>query len=365
VTAFANKEDLMAIDEQKVEQAAGKVFTELGVAITAPLIVLGDRLGLWAGLAGAGPLTPAQLAERTGTVERYVREWLRGVSVAGYLDYDPRQETFSLSDEMALVVANEDTPASLIGVFPGFVGLWADLDAVEGFFRSGTGMSWGDHHPILNDAQSRFTRPGYRAALVGGWIAALDGVTERLSAGGRVLDVGCGQGVSTLVMAEAFPHSAFTGIDHSDALVATARKAAAEAEIGERVSFEVSDATSLPGTGYDLICFTDSLHDMGDPVAATARAREALALGGTVMVIEPLAADRFEDDFANPYARIGYAISTLVCTPSALAQAGGTSLGAMAGEARLRQVLADAGYRSVRRVAEDAAPFNIILEAKP
>lgn len=355
----------MAIDEGKLEEAAGKVFGELGVAMTGPLIVLGDRLGLWTALAGAGPTTPAQLADRTGTVERYVREWLRGVTVAGYLDYDPATETFSLSDEMALVIADESTPASLIGVFPGFVALWSDLDAIEGFFRSGGGMAWGDHHPALNDAQSRFTRPGYLASLVDVWIAALDGVGDRLRAGGRVADIGCGQGVSTIVLGQGFPASTFVGYDPSDALIATARKKAAEAGVSERVSFEVADAATFHGAGYDLIAFTDSLHDMGDPVAATAHAREALAPGGTVIVIEPLAADRLEDDFTNPYARIGYAISTLVCTPSSLAQPGAAALGTMAGEMRLRAVLTEAGYTRVRRVAEDAAPFNIILEARP
>ena len=354
----------MAIDEQKMEEAVGKVFGELAVAVTGPLVVLGDRLGLWAALAGAGPMTPNGLASRTGTVERYVREWLRGVAVAGYADYDPATGAFTLSAEMAPVLATDDSPASLIGVFEGFVGMWSDLATIEGFFRTGGGMSWGDHHPALNDAQARFTRPMYRAALVDGWIAALDGVTGRLQAGGKVADIGCGQGTSTILMAEEFPASAFAGFDHGDALVATARRAAADAGVADRVSFEVADATRFPGTGYDLVTFTDCLHDLGDPAAAAAHARSALAPGGTVMVVEPLAADRLEDDFTNPYARIGYAISTLVCTPSSLAQPGAAALGAMAGEARLRRVLADADYTCVRRVAPEAAPFNIVLEAR-
>ena len=246
--------------------------------------------------------------------------------------------------------------------------MWNDLDTVEGFFRAGGGMSWGDHHPALNDAQARFTRPMYRAALVDGWIAALDGVTARLQAGGSAADVGCVQGTSTITMAERFPASSFTGFDHSDAVIAAARKAADEAGLAGRVSFEVTDAASFPadpGHGYDLVCFTDSLHDLGDPVAAAAHARSTLAPGGTVLVVEPLAADRFEDDFANPYARVGYAISTMVCTPSSLAQPGAAALGAMAGETRIRQVLADAGFTRVRRVAQEAAPFNIVLEARP
>jgi SAM-dependent methyltransferase len=347
----------MEIDEQKMEEAVGKVFGELGVAVTGPLILLGDRLGLWAAMAGAGPVTPDQLAARTGTVERYIREWLCGVAAAGYVGYHPADATFTLSAEMALVIAGDDSPASLIGVFAGFPGLWSDLDTVEGFFRSGGGMGWGDHHPALNDAQARFTRPMYRAALVDGWIAALDGVTARLRNGARVADIGCGQGTSTILMAERFPASAFTGFDHSDALIATARKAAADAGVSGWVSFEVADATSFPAApapGYDLVTFTDCLHDLGDPVAAAAHAREALAPGGTVMIIEPLAAGRLED-----------AISTLVCTPSSLAQPGAAALGAMAGETRLRQVLTEAGYPDVRRVAQQAAPFNIVLEARP
>jgi ubiquinone/menaquinone biosynthesis C-methylase UbiE len=356
---------MMAIDEQELEQAVGKVFGELGVAVTGPLVVLGDRLGLWAAMAGAGPVTPAKLAAKTGTVERYVREWLRGVTVAGYAGYDPATGAFTLSDEMARVLATDDSPASLIGVFPGFVAMWSDLGSIEGFFRTGGGMSWGDHHPGLNDAQARFTRPMYRTSLVDGWIAALDGVTARLTSGGKVADIGCGQGTSTIVMAERFPASSFTGFDHSDAMIAAARRAADDADLADRVSFEVADAAGFPGHGYDLVCFTDSLHDLGDPVAAAAHARSALAPGGTVMVIEPLAADRFEDDLTNPYARVGYAISTMVCTPSSLAQPGAAALGAMAGETRIRRVLADAGYTRVRRVAREAAPLNIVLEARP
>ena len=246
----------MAIDEQKMEEAVGKVFGELAVAVTGPLVVLGDRLGLWAALAEAGPMTPNELASRTGTVERYVREWLRGVAVAGYVGYDPATGAFTLSDEMAPVLATDDSPASLIGVFEGFVGMWNDLATIEGFFRTGGGMSWGDHHPALNDAQARFTRPMYRAALVDGWIAALDGVTARLQAGGQVADIGCGQGTSTITMAERFPASSFTGFDHSDAVIAAARKAADDAGLADRVSFEVADAASFPagpGQGYDLV----------------------------------------------------------------------------------------------------------------
>src|SRR5262249_6386139 len=246
----------MGTGEQQVEAAVGKVFGELGVAITGPLIVLGDRLGLWAAMAGAGPVAPGEPAARAGTGERYVPEGLPCAGVAGYVGYHPATGAFTLPDEMAPVMASEDSPASLIGVFGGFAALWSDLGTIEGFFRTGGGMGWGDHHPALNDAQSRFTRPMYQASLVDGWLAALDGVTGRLRAGGRVADIGCGQGTSTILMAERFPASAFTGFDHSDALIAAARKAAADSSAAGRVSFEVTDPATFPGHGYALVTFT-------------------------------------------------------------------------------------------------------------
>jgi SAM-dependent methyltransferase len=354
----------MTIDQARLEQAVGTVFADLGVAMSAPLVVLGDRLGLWAAMAGAGPIDPAELAARTGTSERYVREWLCAMAMARYVQHDPATGAFRLSDEMAQVLATDDAPTSLVGVFPGFLALWHDLDVVERLFRTGGGIGWGDHHAALGDAQERFTRPIYRAAF-GSWIEALDGVAQRLRDGARVADVGAGRGVSTIVLAQAYPASTFVGFDIDPASVAAARKAAAEAGVSDRVSFEVADATVFPGEGFDLVSFTDCLHDLGDPVAAAAHARSVLAPGGTVLVVEPLAADRLEDDVANPYARMGYAISTMVCTPSSLAQPGSRALGTMAGEARLRQVLSEAGYGSVRRLPGDLAPFNILLEARP
>jgi SAM-dependent methyltransferase len=357
--------DMAKLDPAKLEAAAGKTFTELGVGVTGPLMVLGDRLGLWAALAQSGPVTPVRLAERTGLHERYLREWLRGVSVAGYLDYDPGSQTFTLQPEMAAVLATDDSPVSMIGVFSGYVGLWADLDRIEELFHTGAGLSWGAHHPSLGAAQERFTRPIYEANLATAWLPAADGVDATLRAGGRVLDIGCGYGVSTLVIAERYPEAKITGIDSDDASVAHARKAAADAGLAEQVTFEVADAGALPGNAWDVVVFTDSLHDMGDPVGALAEAKRVLAPNGVVLIIEPLAADRFEDDFSNPYARIGYAISTMACTPSSLSQPVGAALGAMAGEAKLREVAAAAGLSNVDRIAADAAPFNIILAARP
>ncbi|MFF7438180.1 methyltransferase domain-containing protein [Streptomyces sp. NPDC008122] len=353
------------LDTAAVDEAVGTVFGDLGVNCTAPLVVLGDRLGLFRTLAGAGPLTPAEVADRTGLVERYVREWLRGVAVAGYLGYDAATDRFTLTDAYAAVLADDTAPTSLIGVFPGFQALWADLDHVEEFFRTGGGMGWGDHHPALGAAQERFTRPAYLHGLIAEWIPAVDGIVPKLEAGATVADLGCGRGLSSILIAQRWPNARVTGFDPDDAAIAHARSAAAKAGMDGRVSFEVAEAATYPGGGYDMVTFTDSLHDMGDPRGAAAHARASLAEDGTVLVVEPLAADRFEDDFANPYARIGYAVSTLVCTPSSLAQPGAAALGTMAGEARLRDVLTAAGLTRVRRIAQDGAPFNIILEARP
>jgi len=352
------------LDPARLEAAIGKTFGELGVSVTGPLIVLGDRLGLWAALAGAGPTTPADLAARTGLNERYLREWLRAVCVAGYLDYDPAAEAFTLTDEMAAVLATDSSPTSLIGVFAGFEALWADLPRIEDFFRTGAGMGWGDHHPAMAGSQERFTRPMYAAGLATAWLPAVEGAAQRLAAGGSLLDAGCGRGVASLIIAEAYPLARVTGIDVDDAAIAYARKCAAEAGLAGRVTFEVADAAAIPNGPYDVVMFSDSLHDLGDPVSAIAAAGRALVPGGALLLVEPLAADRFEDDFTNPYARIGYAISTMACLPSGVAQAGPAQLGAMAGEAKLREILAAGGFTDVRRIVTPTAPFNILLEGR-
>ena len=347
------------MDPTKIEAAAGKVFGELGVFLSAPMLVLGDRLGLFQALLDAGPVTPDELAERTGLHERYLREWLRAVAVGGYVGYDPQTARFHLEPEMAAVLL-DDSPVSMIGVIPSLADLLNGLPAVEGFFRYGGGRSWGDNGHGLATAQARFSRPMYVHGLVNAWLPAVDGLVARLEAGARVMDVGCGHGVSTTLAAHAWPASSFVGTDIDPDAVAAASSAGPS-----NVSFSEASATTYGGGPYDLILILDCLHDMGDPVAAVAHARAGLAEDGVLFVAEPLAADRFEDDFANPYARIGYAISTLVCTPSSLSQPGAAGLGAMAGEARLRQVLADGGFTRVRRLPAELAPFNILLEARP
>ncbi len=346
-----------------IEQAVGKVFTDLGVFLSAPMLALGDRLGLFRAMAGAGPLTSRALADRAGLVERYVREWVRAVALAGYVEYDAASDTFSLSPEMALVLADDDSPMALIGVVPSMADIWANLPTVAGFFRTGSGQGWGDLGPGMAAAQARFTRPQFVHGLVAEWIPAIDGMPDRLAAGARVADVGVGLGVSTVLAAQAWPASTFVGSDPDADSVVTARRSAEAVTVADRVQFAVADAEHHPGDGYDLVLVLDCLHDMGDPVAALRHVRQILAPDGALLVAEPLAADRFADDFANPYARIGYAISTVACLPSSLSQPGGLGLG-MAGETRLRQVISEAGFESVRRIQAPSAPFTILLEVR-
>jgi SAM-dependent methyltransferase len=354
-----------AADPALIEQAVGKVFTDLGVFLSAPMLAIGDRLGLFKAMAGAGPLTTAALAQRSGLVERYVREWVRAVAIGGYVDYDAATDSYTLSPEMALVLADDDSPVALIGVVPSMADIWAQLPSIAGFFRSGGGQGWGDLGPGMAAAQARFSRPQFVHGLVGEWIPAIDGMTDRLTAGAKVADLGVGLGVSTVLAAQAWPASTFVGSDPDADSVITARRRAMSAGVADRVQFVVADAAHHPGGDYDLVLALDCLHDMGDPVAALRHARETLAPDGLLLVAEPLAADRFEDDFANPYARIGYAISTLACLPSSMSQPGGLGLGAMAGESRLREVVADAGFTRIRRIQAQSAPFTILFEVRP
>ncbi|HEY7814873.1 MAG TPA: class I SAM-dependent methyltransferase, partial [Nakamurella sp.] len=302
-------------DPALIEQAVGKVFTDLGVFLSAPMLAIGDRLGLFRAMAGAGPLTSAGLAQRAGLVERYVREWVRAVAIGGYVDYhfdqDAAADTYALSPEMAMVLADDDSPVALIGVVPSMADIWAHLPAVADFFRAGGGQGWGDLGPGMAAAQARFTRPQFVHGLVGEWIPAIDGMTDRLQSGAKVADLGVGLGVSTVLAAQAWPASRFVGSDPDGESVVTARRGAVTGGVADRAQFVVADAAQHPGSGYDLVLALDCLHDMGDPIAALRRVREILAPDGVLLVAEPLAADRFADDFANPYARIGYAISTL------------------------------------------------------
>jgi SAM-dependent methyltransferase len=350
------------IDQAKLEAFMGQAVTDMGACISAPLMLIGEKLGLYKAMAGAGPLTPQEVAQRSGAAERYVREWLSNQAAGGYVTYDPESERYTLPDEQALALADEDSPFYILGLYDSIASLYADEDQILEAFRSGGGMGWHEHDHRLFRGTERFFRPGYRANLVPEWIPALEGVQEKLEDGARVADVGCGHGASTIIMAAAFPNSEFFGFDYHDASIARAREAADQAGVGDRITFEVASAKDYPGTGYDLACVFDCLHDMGDPVGASAHVLSTLAPDGTWMIVEPFAGDRVEQNL-NPVGRVFYGASTMICTPASLSQEVGLALGAQAGEARLTEVLEEGGFTRVRRATE--TPFNLILEARP
>ena len=351
-----------AIDEAKLEAFMGQAVTDMGAIISAPLMVIGEKLGLYKAMAHAGPLSSQEVAERSGAAERYVREWLRNQAAGGYVTYDPESDRYTLPDEHALALADEDSPFYILGVYDSIASLYADEDQIIEAFRSGRGMGWHEHDRRLFRGTERFFRPGYRAHLVAEWIPALEGVQEKLERGAKVADVGCGHGASTVIMAAAFPSSEFFGFDYHDASIERAREAAREAGVEDRINFEVASAKDYPGSGYDLVCVFDCLHDMGDPVGASAHVLETLDDDGTWMIVEPFANDRVEQNL-NPVGRVFYGASTVICTPASLAQEVGLALGAQAGEARLTEVLKQGGFTRVRRATE--TPFNLILEARP
>lgn len=350
------------IDEEKLMEFMGKAVTDMSAAISVELMTIGDKLGLYKAMAGAGPLTSTQIAERTDTSERYVREWLGNQVAGGYITYDPPTTTYELPDEHAFALADEDSPVFLGGAFDLMAACWGSEDRILDAFRTGEGVGWHEHHPRLFAGTERFFRPGYRANLTSAWVPSLEGVQKKLEDGALVADVGCGHGASAIIMAQAYPNSRFVGFDYHEASIDTARKRAVEAGVADRVEFSVASAKEYTGSDYDLVCFFDCLHDMGDPLGAAAHARDSLAADGTVLLVEPYANDALEENI-NPVGRMFYGASTLLCTPASLSQEVGTALGAQAGEDRLRQLFADAGYRSFRRTTE--TPFNLVLEARP
>jgi SAM-dependent methyltransferase len=350
------------IDQAKLDEFMGRFVGDLGAALSAALVVIGDRLGLYRAMADGDPLTAEQLAQRTGTDPRYVREWLSNQAAGDYVSYDPAREEFFLTPEQALALAQEGSPAFVPGAFQLATALVKDEEKIADAFVGRHGVGWHEHHHDLFSGTERFFRPGYAANLVSSWIPALDGVQAKLESGALVADVGCGHGASTILMAQAFPHSEFVGFDYHDASIEHARRAAADAGLGNRVSFEVAQAKEYSGDGYDLVTMFDCLHDMGDPVGAAAHVRASLTPDGTWMIVEPYAGDRLEDNL-NPVGRVFYGASTLVCTPASRDQEVGLALGAQAGEARLREVVTGGGFTRLRRAAE--TPFNIVLEARP
>jgi len=347
----------MAIDQAKLDALLGRAVVDIGANFHAALVVTGDKLGLFRALRDLGPTTPADLAKRTGTHERYVREWLSAMAAGGYVTYEGPTERFSLSEEQALALFDADLP----GAFMLAQATVKSEPRITEAFRSGKGMGWHEHDPALFEGTERFFRPGYAINLVPTWIPALEGVQAKLEKGGRVADVGCGHGSSTILMAKAFPASRFVGFDYHKGSVESARKNAEREGLGDRVTFEVAGAGNYPGSDYDLVAFFDSLHDMGDPVGIGSHVRRSLGSEGTWMLVEPFAHDRLEDNL-NPVGRLYYGASTMLCTPNSLSQEVGTALGAQAGEARLRQVATKAGFTRFRRAAE--TPFNVVLEAR-
>ena len=350
------------IDMNKLEAFMGQVVTDMGAVISAPLMMIGEKLGLYKAMAGAGALTSAEVAERAGVAERSVREWLRNQAAGGYVSYDGESDRYTLPDEQAMALADEDSPVYVLGAFELISSLYADEDQITEAFRSGEGMGWHEHDHRLFCGTERFFRPGYTAHLVAEWIPALDGVVEKLQAGAKVADVGCGHGASTIVMAQAFPNSTFFGFDYHDGSIEQARaRAPMRASQRTRPSRPLQRRT-IPETSYDLVCIFDCLHDMGDPVGAAEHVRATLADDGTWMIVEPFANDTVEENL-NPVGRVFYGASTVVCTPASLAQEVGLALGAQAGEARLSDVIKQGGFSNIRRASE--TPFNIILEATP
>jgi SAM-dependent methyltransferase len=350
------------IDGDKLMQFVFRAVEEVGATLNTALVVMGDRLGLYQALAGAGPLSPGELAERTGTAERYVREWLNAQAAGGYVSYDPDSGRFSLPPEQAAALTDPASPAYLPGFFQTALGSVLDAPKIVEAAGSGTGFGWHEHVPDVFDGCERFFRTSYNAHLISEWLPALDGVVAKLERGGLAADVGCGHGASTILMAQAFPNSVFMGSDYHDGSIQTARRRADEAGVAGRVRFESAPAAAYSGTGYDLVTMFDCLHDMGDPVGAARHVRGTLKPDGSWMIVEPFAGDHLEENL-NPVGRAFYGFSTLLCTPASLSQDVGLALGAQAGEASIGDVIKAGGFTSFRRVAQ--TPFNIVYEARP
>lgn len=351
------------MNEDKLNALLGKFVGDLGATMHAGLIVIGERLGLYKAMAMPGErITPTELANRTGTNERYVREWLNANAASGYVEYDAGNDSYYMTDEQSYVMTNEENAAYLPGAFIlATSALRAVPDLVERF-KTGEGFGWHEHHHDLFRGTELFFRPGYIANLVSAWIPALDGVEGKLKSGAKVADVGCGLGASTIIMAKAFPESEFVGFDYHDKSIDTARQKAEAAGVADRVKFEVAASKEFPGGDYDLVTFFDCLHDMGDPVGAASHVRKSLKDDGTWMIVEPFANDKPEDNH-NPVGRVYYSASTMICTPASRSQEVGLGLGAQAGEARLKAVANEGGFTQFRRATE--TPFNLVLEARP
>jgi SAM-dependent methyltransferase len=351
----------MSLNQERLNEFLGRAVVDIGATLHAGLVLIGEKLGLYKTLATSGPMTPAELAKKTGTNERYVREWLNAQAAGGYVIYEAGSGRYSMTEEQAFTLAQEDSPAYIPGAFQLATSAIKAEPQIADAFRSGAGFGWHEHDPGLFEGTERFFRPNYIGNLISSWIPALEGVEEKLKRGARVADIGCGHGASTILLAQAYPKSTFYGFDYHGPSIEAARKAAQRAGVADRISFEQAAAKAYPGTGYDLVAFFDCLHDMGDPVGAATHVLRSLAKDGTWMIVEPFANDRVEQNL-NPVGRVYYSASTLLCTPASRSQEVGLALGAQAGEAQIRNVAQRGGFSRFRRAAE--TPFNLVFEAR-
>jgi SAM-dependent methyltransferase len=349
------------MNEAKLHSFVGQVIADMAASMSGVMTNIGHKLGLYQAMAGAGPMTPMELGLKTGVRQRYILEWLNNQAAGGYVTYDATNSTYELPEEQAMVLANPASPVFMVPGFDVISAIWLDEDKVVEAFRTGNGIGWHEHHPRLFCGTEAFFRTGYRTFLTTEWIPALSGVEEKLKAGVKVADVGCGHGASTIIMAQMYPNSTFWGFDYHQESIEVARQRAEAAGVADRVTFTVADAKNFPGSEYALVCFMDCLHDMGDPVGAATHAKEVLATDGTVLLVEPFAGNDIAENL-NPVGRLFYAASSAFCTPNSLSQEVGLGLGAQAGEKRLAQVMSQAGFSQFRRATQ--TPFNLILEAR-
>ncbi|ALI36104.1 bifunctional 3-demethylubiquinone-9 3-methyltransferase/ 2-octaprenyl-6-hydroxy phenol methylase [Candidatus Nitrosocosmicus oleophilus] len=355
-----NSNSSNAFDSKKLEEFVTQAISDLGCSLGSMMIILGDRLGLYKALSRFGPMTSEELAHNTNTAERYIREWLASQAAAGYLTYDPENKKFTLSAENAMVLADENSPAYLLGGYQVLRSIFKDEDKFVKIFQTGEGLRWGDHHHDLYEGTAKFFRPNYMSNLVQFWIPALDGIEQILRKGGKVADIGCGYGISTTIMAQQYPNSRFFGFDNHLPSIEAATANAKNEKLDKNVKFSQVSANEPIGNDYDFVTFFDCLHDMGDPLGALKFAKQSLKPDGSCMIVEPMANDKIEDNL-NMVGRIYYAASSIICVPNSLADKG-IALGAQAGENMVRNLALEAGFTKFRRATQ--TPFNIIYEAK-
>jgi SAM-dependent methyltransferase len=348
------------IDQSKLEEFIMKAVGDMASSLGAMMIILGDRLGLYKAMAKSGPVTSEELASKTNTAERYIREWLASQAAAGYITYNPKEKKFFLPAENAMVLANEDSPTFMLGSYQILRSVFKDEDKFVDIFKSGKGLRWGDHHHDLFEGTAKFFKPNYMSNLIPSWIPSLDGIQEKLKQGAKVADIGCGYGVPTIIMAKEYPNSKFYGFDNHEVSIEAAKKLAQKEGVSDRVEFDVVSANDSIGNDFDLVAFFDCLHDMADPVGALKFAKQSIKNDGVCMIIEPMANDRIEDNL-NLIGKIYYAASSIICVPNSLADEG-IALGAQAGEKKTREVVEKAGFTKFRRATE--TPFNIVYEVK-